>query len=333
VHLNQLKQKPLEAISSLVSLPRVGLQARRETVTSSEYVGRVSETRIWVLVARAAQNALVFRRGPAKEVLLLRWDMARDVFEEGQWLKGRIFERRCDLSPSGERLVYFAAKHKGKYPTYTAVSRPPWLTALALWEGFGTWGGGGLFADEDKLELNARAVTKPNEGGLAPRLRVVPFGEHPGLGEDEPLSHVRLLRDGWTLAQAGTLHRMDRPAKVYWTYEPPRVYRRAQGTKPGAILEMRIHGMHEVNGPWYVVEHAVLDARGLERASLGRTDWADFDALGRLVFARDGRIHRVSREHVLAPESRAVELVDLRPLRFTQRTAPPWAHEWLSRRE
>jgi hypothetical protein len=284
----------------------------------------VSETRIWVLLARKAQNAVVLRRGPAKQVLLLRWDMTRGTFEEGQWLKGRIFERRCDLSPSGERLVYFAAKHKGTH-------------------GFGTWGGGGLFANEERLELNARAIGKPNEGGLPPRLRVEPMGDHPGLGEDDPISHLRLLRDRWTLAQPGTMHRKDRldpfeaeiagkVTKLSWHYDPPRVYRRIQATKPGAILEMRVHGMHEVNGPWYAVEHAILDSRERERASLGRSDWADWDALGHLLFARAGRIYRVAREHVFDVETHARELVDLRPLTFTRRVAPDWARQWLTRR-
>jgi len=101
-------------------------------------------TRIYVLLARKAASALVFRRGPSKNVLLLRWDLAEDTIQEGQWLRGHIYERRCDLSPSGEHLVYFAAKWRGKYPSFTAVSRPPFLTALALWEGL--WARGAVVA-------------------------------------------------------------------------------------------------------------------------------------------------------------------------------------------
>jgi hypothetical protein len=88
-------------------------------------------TRLFVILARAAPVAVVLRRGPSKDVLLLRWDLATDSFEAGQWLSGRIYERRCDLSPSGERFIYFAANHRPPLGTWTAVSRPPYFTALA----------------------------------------------------------------------------------------------------------------------------------------------------------------------------------------------------------
>ena len=80
---------------------------------------------LFVILARNAHDAVIFRRGPSKEVLLIKWDRKKDTFETGQWFKGRIFERRCDLSPSGDLLVYLAAKHKGPIHTWTAVSRPP----------------------------------------------------------------------------------------------------------------------------------------------------------------------------------------------------------------
>ena len=92
-----------------------------------------ASTRLYVLLARKAPIAVVFRRGPSKQVLLLTWNTETDELRQGQWFKGRIYERRCDLSPSGEKLIYFAAKHRGPHGTWTAVSRPPYLTALAMW--------------------------------------------------------------------------------------------------------------------------------------------------------------------------------------------------------
>ena len=69
-------------------------------------------TRLFVILARAARVAVVLRRGPSKEVLLVRWDLATDAFEAGQWLNGRVYERRCDLSPSGELVVCFVASYR-----------------------------------------------------------------------------------------------------------------------------------------------------------------------------------------------------------------------------
>src|SRR5262249_39683455 len=61
-------------------------------------------------------------------------------FYEGQWFNGRIYERRCDLSPSGKRLIYFAASYKAPYAIWTAVSRLPFLTAVTLWPKGDGWG-------------------------------------------------------------------------------------------------------------------------------------------------------------------------------------------------
>jgi len=66
--------------------------------------------RLYVILARAAPVAVVFRRGPARRVQIVKWSTDTDRFEEGQWFHGRIYERRCDLSPDGGRLVYFAQK-------------------------------------------------------------------------------------------------------------------------------------------------------------------------------------------------------------------------------
>lgn len=90
-------------------------------------------TRIHCVVARDVRTAVVFRRGPTKKVRMLLWDLARDVITGGQWLAGRIYDSRCDISPDGKLVVYFAGKFKTKIATFTAVSRPPYFTALALW--------------------------------------------------------------------------------------------------------------------------------------------------------------------------------------------------------
>src|SRR2546426_11287690 len=64
--------------------------------------------RIHVLLAREAPLGLVIRRGPSKSVCTLLWDQERDTFKLGQWMRGRIYERRCDLSPDGQHFIYFA---------------------------------------------------------------------------------------------------------------------------------------------------------------------------------------------------------------------------------
>src|SRR5437667_11968152 len=55
--------------------------------------------RLHVLFAREAKIGLVIRRGPSKSVCTVLWNRERDTFKLGQWMRGRIYERRCDLSP------------------------------------------------------------------------------------------------------------------------------------------------------------------------------------------------------------------------------------------
>jgi hypothetical protein len=100
------------------------------------------KAKLYVILARNAPCAVVFRRGSSKQVRLIKWNLCNDTFESGQWLKGRIYERRCDLSPSKEKLIYLAANYGSKKRpcTWTAVSRPSYLTTLAMWENYGAWG-------------------------------------------------------------------------------------------------------------------------------------------------------------------------------------------------
>ena len=61
-------------------------------------------TRLHAFIASEARVGVILRRGPTRHVRMIRWDLANDTFEPGQWLLGRIYEDRCGLSPDG-RLV------------------------------------------------------------------------------------------------------------------------------------------------------------------------------------------------------------------------------------
>lgn len=92
--------------------------------------------RVHPILARNARTAVIIRRGPSKAVCTMLWDRGRDEFKLGQWLRGRIYERRCDLSPDGKHFIYFAMNGKWDGPvkgSWTAISRAPYLKALALW--------------------------------------------------------------------------------------------------------------------------------------------------------------------------------------------------------
>ena len=106
--------------------------------------------RLHVLMATHAPYAVIIRRGPARRVCTIGWDRKTDRFEIGQWLRGRIYEERADLSPDGRHLIYFAANfnwHSETKGTWTAISRAPYIKAISIWAKGDTYFGGGLFLD------------------------------------------------------------------------------------------------------------------------------------------------------------------------------------------
>jgi len=257
---------------------------------------RLPATRLYALLARDARSGVIFRRGPSKQVQLIRWDLRDDSFEHGQWFKGRIYERRCDLSPSGRLLVYFASKQHGDFVTWTAVSRPPFFTALALWPKGDCWGGGGMFEHERTLLLNHRPqqgrdpFPLPTGFQVPHDMQVRPFGHGSGGGEDQPIDGVLRQRDGWQAIDAGEGETGGMSSTTLYRFNWPRVWEKAGAS--GRRLQSLLHAIGRENEAWYSLDHRVLDREGAVLVDLPGTDWADWDG-GDLVFARAGCLYRL----------------------------------------
>jgi hypothetical protein len=290
-----------------------------------------SDVRIYAILARKVPVGVVFRRGPSKSVLLIAWNTSDDTFECGQWLKGRIYERRCDLSPNGELLLYFAANYRKPYRSWSAISRPPFFTALALWPKGDGWGGGGHFLSENRIELNHRASEMELGSGFSlPKwLKVKPFGKRPGWGEDEPVWTERLKRDGWSFVSHPSRTKDDFGAKVWEEFTPPFAWRKPNPVWPKRYsLEMSIMGLKERNGPWYLTEHSIIRNDG-NSDHIGRSDWADWSYSGDLFFGIGGCLYRVrDRSGKLDPLEDAVKIADFSRLRFENRQAPENLRRW-----
>ena len=264
--------------------------------------------RLYAILARESHRAVIFRRGPSKQVLLISWNTDTDTFTEGQWLKGRIYERRCDLSPDGELLLYFAASWKEPYQSWSAISRPPYLTALALWPQGHAWGGGGLFLSDRHVALRHHEATLAPEFKLPKWMKVETRGCR---GEDNPGWYARLMRDGWEFREDGVLARPHPFAPT--AYE----------------LQMIVYGHYEKNGPWYVIEHVVVDKRANTTVSLGRGDWADWcHRSGDLLFAAGGQILRAKPDNVDAART----IADFNDRRFVNVEPTQKAWTWPARR-
>jgi len=323
--------------------------------------GRKSELpcRLYFLLAREAPVGVLFRRGPSKWVQLIRWDTASDRFEPGQWFHGHIYEERCDLSPDGRLLIYFASKFsrrtiEDREYTYawTAISKPPWLTALALWPKGDCWHGGGLFETNRRLWLNHRpAAAKPHPDHLPRRLEVVP-NPH-AYGEDAPVLFRRLERDGWReiksmegcyprsgfrpqlqalLADRGSLAKASR-ARIIEQVLPEITHNSGYLTERPAVLEKP----HPTGSLSLLMAYAVFGAcAGFDFQLKGEllkaqvpvegAEWADWDHRGRLVYVSGGKLFaaEISGPGPLNPR----ELADFNNARPEPMEAPDWAKEW-----
>ncbi len=287
--------------------------------------------RLHVILAREAPKAVVFRRGPSGQVCTLGWDLETDTFTLGQWLKGRIYEYRSDLSPDGEHMIYFAtdfrrpdtileyteklradafgprpeqyddfnrqmqeirrdhadelerfaASPEASSPSWTAISRAPYLKALDLWFNGTAWNGGGLFLDNRKVWLNTPApgIVIPycaRSGSGLDASQDFPFETYFG-GECPGVYCHRLLRDGWTeknQAQNSVVY--EKPLASGW-----------------ALQKLFVSGQpgHAGYGCYWERHRIIHPERRLKVDGSGWR-WADYDApRNRILYARNGSLY------------------------------------------
>jgi hypothetical protein len=275
--------------------------------------------RVYVLPATQAPCALVFVRRNGWWILL-RWSFDTGTLTQGASFKGKLYPRRCDLSPNGELFSYFALKGGGgawlgqdRVKTYQAISRAPWLFALAAWAEAGTYTRGQHFIGK----AGAPPLAPAPHGDATPLTKL-------GLGllRTSVASYAIERRRGWVEAADCPT----RGANDMWDERRAVALEKA---RPVGVETLRL----EDDG---VVDSAIgFDnrrpryrwLRGKESLQIDDADWCDWDGAGRLLVAcetslrvLDGATRKVLWERELA------SLV-ARPLR-----APEWAQTYGARR-
>lgn len=237
--------------------------------------------RIFCIPATEAPVVAVLRRGPTDWAHVGRWDTASDSYEPGSWFHGRLFPQKCDLSPNGRWLAYSAMKSGADWPggeIYEAISRLPWLTALAAWEAGTTYTRGIHFDDE----AGTSQIGEPDVGDPSPALRlygVKLYGRNQFAVE---------RRRGWVESEDTP----PREAGGHWDEKRRVEMVKAQpgtGNPLGLHVSGRYAGFREM--PDYHEPAEYFLTSGGDIHVLDDVQWADWDRAGRLLVAtKDGRL-------------------------------------------
>lgn len=271
--------------------------------------------RLHVVLAQQAKTAVVFRRGPSKRVATFLWNRSRDTFRIGQWLKGRIYERRSDLSSDGHYLIYFAMNgkwHSKTWGAWTAVSRAPYLKALDLYAKGDCWDGGGLFLSRGRYWLNDRRVSKESIlVKTSPFLRDEVYRPDQIFGSEcTGVYYPRLLRDGWTLTGRSDQGKWNAQAVFEKPLPKDWILRKIAHEQVGA----------PVGKACYWDEHELVNRASGALLRFPDWEWAEWDQRT-LVWAEKGKLFRAQLAGRSALEP-AVLLHDFNDYRFEPIEAP-----------
>jgi hypothetical protein len=270
-------------------------------------------------VLPAADVAVVIRRGPSRWWHILRWRLDPPGVEPGAWFGGRLYPRRCAVSADGTLLGYYAMAGKPPpWDSYLAVSKVPWLHALAAWHWGSTWHWGCEFLTDGRFCTGEADPTPPDVGSYPAGLAVRP--PLPAISHPDPwrVRDVQAeLRRGWT---QHAVTDAETPATA------PLVLRRPLPGDDHVALQLT-HGGHDFAR--HGVEGAdiryVLEREG-NLAELPNVAWADWDRAGRLLIATvagELRIADVAPAGIETVWSHDLSQLEPAPVR-----APEWARRW-----
>jgi hypothetical protein len=206
------------------------------------------------------------------------WNRELDIFNLGQWMRGRIYERRCDLSPNGTLFIYFAMSGRWRSETkgsWTSIARVPFLKAISLFTKGDCWNGGGLFLSNTEFWLNDGYghTELKTASDLRRNATYQPNGYFGG--ECPTVYYNRLQRDGWVMRakdyQGATLFEKKLPKS--WMLR--KLAFSEIGAPPGRGCYWDAHELR------YEPTNAGL--------AFPEWEWADY-VDGRLVWAVDGQL-------------------------------------------
>jgi hypothetical protein len=265
--------------------------------------------RLFGILARDAPVVAVLRRGSSNWAHIGPWDVEALTYQGGSWLRGTLYPQRCDVSPDGRYLAAMALVPLSDWApgtTYVAISRLPWLTALAAWGTQGTWSRGAHFAAPGEW-----GVPEPDHGDAEP-LR----SRHGLVATGSAQSYVVERRGGWVEAP-GSPPRS--PTDMWDERRADQIVMIKPAPYGGAVLSVsggqaafRSGPLSRWAAPTYVLNgDPLLDVQ-----------WADWAHDGRLLVATThGQLQ-------VRDGAEVIWVVDLAPFEPDPQPPPPEATRW-----
>jgi hypothetical protein len=265
--------------------------------------------------AAHAPVACVIRRGPSAWVHVLLWHYDTGEIEPGAWTRIKLYPERCAISPDGRTLAVFALG--GDWGAYFAVSRAPWLHALAAWQTVGTWTSGSHLGQDRSLVLAGCADESPFVGAYPGPVACVPIETHWVLGRlfRERLTGwaIRAIRRGGVEGSHTPLWLSDVPAPL--------------GSAPDAV----VLGKPDPTNPERELVLVALDERTREFYLRVGDQMHPLEEVATADWTPEGSILAGTRSGVLAvfdDHRRVSWRHDLNGLRPDPQPAPDWARSW-----
>ena len=236
--------------------------------------------RLFGIPATRSPIVAILRRGPSEWSQVSRWDPEAGTFERGSWIHANLYPQRCDLSPDGRWFSYFTLRQTSTWaagPTYIAISRLPWLTALAAWGTCGTWTSGLHFVERRRTW----EVGPPAEGDIEPLRTRFGFG----LELTRPPVFAVERRRGWT--ETADSPPYDAELDLWDIRRVPRLTMQKPQTGGDPSMRLTVAGWYAAyrsgQPSWSEVRYAIETDDG--RRPLDSVQWADWDRSGRLLVA------------------------------------------------
>ncbi len=228
----------------------------------------------------AEKNVIVFIYRKSSKVhylVCMKYNKSKETFILGSRFYGKLYPEKCDISPDGRYFLYFAMrgtsqeKYKKEMYCWTAICRPPNITAQFILEHNDTWFGGGRFIDERKLFINSGYE----------KINTKKFGQYSIVTEGSC--------GNWEIGKGWKLTETQKSDLKYYNYVVPKYWEKSKG-KITIKRKLEYDELYSKRGRFDMYSYTIIDNKTQNEIPLANCTWIDFDNFGRIITGQGSKI-------------------------------------------